>query len=161
MASESGPEGPDVVSDDREESPGEPAEEPSEVSPEEGRSVVLSEAYPEVASEPSPEDAPPEEFEIDQPGARPDIYEYYGPDVQRELRAEPWNFQFFQAVRLLERFGAGKPVGRFVENPAEEAVRFSSNPALVFPPSQIASLHWVAGKQPKMTVNFMGLVGQL
>ena len=162
MASESGPEGPDVMAPDPEESPGESPEEPSELSskasPEEGRSVVLSEVTPEA----SPEDAPPEEDDIDQPaGARPDIYEYYGPDVQRELRAEPWNFQFFQAVRLLERFGAGKPVGRFVENPAEEAVRFSSNPALVFPASQIAALHWVAGKQPKMTVNFMGLVGQL
>ena len=69
------------------------------------------------------------------------INEYYGAEVREELRSEPWNFQFFQAVRLLERFGAGKPVGRF-ENPEEEAVRFSCNPALVFPPSQIHSLNW-------------------
>jgi len=48
--------------------------------------------------------------------------------------SDPWSFQFFQAVRLLERFGTGKPVGRF-ENPAEEPVRFSTNPTLVFPSS--------------------------
>jgi type VI secretion system protein ImpH len=88
------------------------------------------------------------------------IEEYYGADVQVELRNEPWNFQFFQAVRLLERFGTGKPVGRF-ENPEEEAVRFGCNPAMSFPPSEIHSLQWPEGKQPKMSVNFMGLVGQL
>jgi type VI secretion system protein ImpH len=90
----------------------------------------------------------------------PDVREYYGAEVQHELRNEPWNFQFFQTVRLLERFGAGKPVGRF-ENPEEEAVRFACNPALVFPPSEIHSLTWPKGGQPQLSVNFMGLVGQL
>jgi len=88
------------------------------------------------------------------------VKEYYGEEVRQELREEPWNFQFFQAVRLLERFGTGKPVGRF-ENPEEEAVRFSCNSALVFPPSQIHSLKWTEDKQPQMSVNFMGLTGQL
>ena len=56
--------------------------------------------------------------------------------------------------------GTGKPVGRF-ENPEEEAVSISCNPALVFPPSEIHSLEWPEGGQPQMSVNFMGLIGQL
>lgn len=88
------------------------------------------------------------------------VKEYYGAEVQEELRSDPWNFQFFQAVRLLERLGTGKPVGRF-ENPDEEAVRFACNPALVFPPSEIHSLDWPPNQQPRMSVNFMGLIGQL
>jgi type VI secretion system protein ImpH len=88
------------------------------------------------------------------------VPEYYGAEVQDELRREPWNFQFFQTVRLLERFGTGKPVGRF-DNPEEEAARFKTNPALVFPPSEIHSIEWPEGGQPSITVNFMGLTGQL
>jgi type VI secretion system protein ImpH len=86
--------------------------------------------------------------------------EYYGRWVKEELCLEPWNFQFFQAVRLLEKFGDGKPVGRF-ENPKDEAVRFSVNPALVFPPSEIHSLKWSESGQPRLSVNFIGLIGQL
>jgi type VI secretion system protein ImpH len=107
---------------------------------------VMPEAIPDVMPEAVPD-------------ARP-VVEYYGAEVKAELRDEPWNFQFFQAVRLFERFKTGKPVGRF-ENPAEEAVRFSSNPALSFPPSEIHSLKWSPGKQPQLSVNFMGLFGPL
>jgi type VI secretion system protein ImpH len=91
--------------------------------------------------------------------ARP-VAEYYGAAVEAELRTEPWNFEFFQTVRLLERLGAGKPVGRF-DNPEEEAARFEVNPALVFPPSEIHSMDWPEKGQPRVSVNFMGLTGQL
>jgi type VI secretion system protein ImpH len=84
----------------------------------------------------------------------------HGELVEDELRREPWNFQFFQMVRLLERLGAGKPVGRF-DNPQEEAVQFQSNPALVFPPSEIHSLEWPMNGQPRLTVNIMGLTGHM
>jgi type VI secretion system protein ImpH len=89
----------------------------------------------------------------------PDVKEDYGAEVEEELRREPWNFQFFQTVRLLERLGTGKPVGRF-DNPEEEAVRFSTNPALEFPPSEIHSLDF-KDIPPDLTVNIMGLTGQL
>ncbi len=88
------------------------------------------------------------------------VVEYYGAEVSVELREEPWNFEFFQAVRLLERFGDGHPVGRF-DNPEDEAVRFGCNPSLTFPPSQIHSLKWEGDKQPRMTVNFMGMIGPM
>jgi type VI secretion system protein ImpH len=94
------------------------------------------------------------------PDVKKPAAEYYGAEVEQELRREPWNFEFFQMVRLLERLGAGKPVGRF-DNPAEEAARFLSNPAIMFPPSQIHSLDWPRSGQPRLTVNIMGLNGPM
>ncbi len=77
------------------------------------------------------------------------------------LRADPWAFNFFQAVRLLRRFQPDRaPVGAFAR-PSDEPVRFSVNPSLAFPASQIQSFVWTDGSQPRMTVNFMGLVGPL
>lgn len=90
----------------------------------------------------------------------PDVSHLYEREVALQLRENPWNFQFFQAVRLLERLGTGQPVGRF-GSPDEEAVRFRTNPALEFPPSQIHALTWNHDEQPRMEVNFFGLVGQL
>lgn len=95
------------------------------------------------------------------PTESPDVISAnYAAEVREDLREAPWEFHFFQAVRLLERLGAGKIVGRF-ENPEEEAVRFGANPALIFPPSEIQNLDWPEGEQPQMTVNFMGLTGQI
>jgi type VI secretion system protein ImpH len=90
----------------------------------------------------------------------PHVNGFQEEEVAKELREEPWNFQFFQAVRLLERLQTGLPVGRF-GNPEQEAVRFEVNPALDFPPSEIHSLDWDPGQQPRMSVNFFGLSGSL
>src|SRR5579862_6175216 len=110
----------------------------------------------------SPDVMPDEELPVVGPPQEPlqKIVEYYGEEVREDLRKAPWSFHFFQAVRLLERLENRKPVGRF-DNPQDEAVRFSCNPALVFPPSEIHSLDWPEDGQPKMSVNFMGLIGQL
>lgn len=81
------------------------------------------------------------------------------PAVEAMLRKEPWSFEFFQLVRLLERLSNGRiPVGEFGD-PSREVVRFRSNPALQFPPSQIASLEWDDANQPRMSVNFFGVMG--
>ncbi len=80
------------------------------------------------------------------------------PDIQSELRARPYGFEFFQAVRLLERlFPERKGVGRF-EKPSEEAVRFGAHASLSFPASEIQSMNWEKAP-PRMEVNFMGLTG--
>ena len=56
------------------------------------------------------------------------------------LFEEPYRFEFFQAVRLLERIEPERhAVGRYSE-PASEAVRFRTRVALSFPPSQIYQL---------------------
>ncbi|MBA4156454.1 MAG: type VI secretion system baseplate subunit TssG [Gemmatimonadetes bacterium] len=82
--------------------------------------------------------------------------------VEDALRQEPTAFGFFQAVRLLERLHPERAgVGRFVD-PGEEVVRFSVNPAIAFPPSEIHALA-MPGEEGeelgRMSVNFMGLTG--
>jgi type VI secretion system protein ImpH len=82
-------------------------------------------------------------------------------EVATELREAPYRFEFFQAMRLLERIQPDrKTVGRFT-NPKDEAVRMGSHPSLDFPASQIQSLEWSedGSAAPKMKVNFLGLVG--
>lgn len=73
------------------------------------------------------------------------------------IEREPYCFQFFQAVRLLERlFPERNPVGLFV-SPSSEVVQFSSVPSLSFPASEIQDLKVGEDGQPKLFVNFMGL----
>jgi type VI secretion system protein ImpH len=81
-------------------------------------------------------------------------------EVARDLRANPGLFDFFQAVRLLIRLAEEhQPVGKFVP-PEDEALRFSVNHALSFPPSQIHGIDW-SGDVPKLTINFLGLTGPM
>ncbi len=82
-------------------------------------------------------------------------------EVAELLEREPYLFDFFQAVRLLERYSAGgKPVGRFVK-PSREVARFGAHPSLVFPASEIQSIQRRPGQPPFVEVNFMGLSGPL
>ena len=79
--------------------------------------------------------------------------------LEERLRGEPYLFEFFQAVRLLERFLPDKvDVGKFAP-PSAEVVRFQANSTLVFPASEIQSLTWPANGPVEMKVNFMGLTG--
>jgi type VI secretion system protein ImpH len=81
--------------------------------------------------------------------------------LEQALRDEPTSFGFFQAVRLLERMQPARaPVGHFGD-PGAEAVRFSANPALAFPPGELHALDFPHDAAPRMSVNFMGLVGPL
>jgi type VI secretion system protein ImpH len=81
--------------------------------------------------------------------------------VGERLRQEPFRFDFFQAVRLLEKlFPERTPVGRFA-HPNREVARFGVNNSPAFPASQIQSMDWPEneGDAPNMAVNFMGLTG--
>ena len=83
------------------------------------------------------------------------------PQMEEMLRTEPFGFDFFQAVRLLNRLLPDRtPVGQF-SDPGSETVRFGAAPDLGFPPSQIAGLDWPENAQPRMNVNFMGLTGPM
>jgi type VI secretion system protein ImpH len=91
------------------------------------------------------------------PSRKPD------PDVEKPLdwtlKNEPFKIGFFQAVRLLRRrMPQRKAPGSFVP-PAQEAVRFISNPSLAFPAGEIQEIKWPtnAEEPPRMVVNFMGL----
>ncbi|HEV2862330.1 MAG TPA: type VI secretion system baseplate subunit TssG [Pyrinomonadaceae bacterium] len=97
----------------------------------------------------------------------------WGKDAPLEdwLYEEPYRFDFFQAVRLLELADAARadaadeegctPVGEGAD-PFSEPVRFKSSVALSFPASDLDHL---AGppdgraRPARMTVNFMGLAG--
>ncbi len=76
---------------------------------------------------------------------------------------EPFAFQFFQAVRLLERINRErKPVGGEAL-PDEEIVRFRSHIGLDFPASEIQEINRSVNESgqetTEMVVNFMGMVG--
>lgn len=82
-------------------------------------------------------------------------------ELEALLRSEPFGFEFFQAVRLLERMQPDRaPVGRFA-HPKNEIARFSAHPSLSFPASELQGLEWDGPGPPRMTVNFMGLIGPL
>ena len=81
--------------------------------------------------------------------------------LERELRNDIWTFDFFQAVRLLERLRPDRdPVGTF-RPPSGEVVRFGANTSISFPASRIQELQWSDSSAPFMVVNFMGLTGPM
>jgi type VI secretion system protein ImpH len=74
------------------------------------------------------------------------------------LFAEPWSFDFFQAMHLLERLQPERsPIGGFAD-PRKEAVRLTTSASVAFPASELQHLEWRDG-QPRMAVNFLGLTG--
>ena len=70
-------------------------------------------------------------------------------------------FEFFQAVRLLERLSPERAVVGDYEDPRTEVVRFSAHPSLAFPRGDIHELAPGGddNEPVRMSVNFMGLVG--
>jgi type VI secretion system protein ImpH len=93
------------------------------------------------------------------------------PAVETLLHDEPYRFEFFQAVRLLERLMPERlPVGRVTDegqviSPGREVARFRTVVSLAFPPSQVQGLDQAqegeGDRQPRMEVAFMGLTGPL
>ncbi len=81
--------------------------------------------------------------------------------VGRRLFATPYEFDFFQAVRLLERIMPGKSAVARTANPADEVVRFRAHQSIAFPPSVITELNPPDAdfKLPRMAVTFLGLTG--
>jgi type VI secretion system protein ImpH len=76
------------------------------------------------------------------------------------LFAEPYGFDFFQAVRLLElMYPKHTPVGEGVE-PEKEPVHFSARVGFDFPASDVHELeHRSDGPPARMTTNFLGIAG--
>ncbi len=80
-------------------------------------------------------------------------------EIWQMLEREPYSFNFFQAVRLLQRLMPQRePVGLFV-NPTREIVHFGAHQTVSFPPSQIQALARTENGPARMFVNFMGLTG--
>ena len=93
-----------------------------------------------------------------------------GASVEAELLERPGRFDFFQAVRLLERLaglrhgengkGARQPIGND-RPPANEFVHFAASATLRFPATLIRKLRWRNKTEAlaEATVTFMGLTG--
>lgn len=82
------------------------------------------------------------------------------------LATEPHQFNFFQAVRLLERRdpadAPAEPLRAVGEDdaPRDEPVRFEVQPSLTFPPGEIRSFaESEDAAPPRMSVAFFGLLG--
>lgn len=85
--------------------------------------------------------------------------ERYGLDAK--LADHPYLFEFFQAVRLIERLSPDRnAVGRFAQ-PRTECVRFGAHNTNTFPASEIQSFEWRKDAPARMAVNFMGVTGPL
>ncbi len=82
--------------------------------------------------------------------------------LRERLFQEPYHFQFFRAVRVLELLTPGRrPIGGTLV-PSEEVVRFLVKPGLSFPPSDIVEIARDDASRPaSMEVAFMGLIGTL
>lgn len=83
------------------------------------------------------------------------------PPLEQIIEEEPYRFDFFQAVRVLEALDPHRSgVGR-EGHPAREVARFLTHLSLSFPASAIERLERSeAGDAPAaMTVNFLGLAG--
>lgn len=81
--------------------------------------------------------------------------------ITAALRSDPHAFEFFQAVRLLERLAPDRaPVGRF-DDPDNEVARFGVTSSLAFPASEIQELELNDDAPSRIRVNFMGLTGPL
>lgn len=87
-------------------------------------------------------------------------------NLDQELFEEPYRFEFFQAVRLLEKiYPNRRPVGRDA-SPHTEVIRFRTRMALDFPASEIHEIkdgfdETLGREKSEMFVNFMGLGGPL
>ncbi len=82
------------------------------------------------------------------------------------LQNEPYDFEFFQAVRLLGLISPDIPAVGYAKSPRLETLRFRANLSLSFPPSAI--INFEAEEKPPdeapsgasiMEVSFMGLYG--
>ncbi len=76
-----------------------------------------------------------------------------------QLRARPAAFDFYQAVRLLERAAGGACTPGDGADPAAEPVRFRAAGGFAFPPADLVSVRPGPGGQPEMTVAFLALGG--
>lgn len=82
------------------------------------------------------------------------------PKLMGRLLDVPYEFDFFQAVTLLERLRPERAaVGSFAD-PNDEVVRFETPSTVAFPASEIVALEDGDGDAPaRMMVNFLGLTG--
>jgi type VI secretion system protein ImpH len=79
-------------------------------------------------------------------------------NLVEDMKAEPWRFNFYDALRRFERINAGKPrIGDSVTR-RDEYVDLGQDPYLEFPASNLTSVAEHEGRL-KILVRFLGLLG--
>ena len=89
------------------------------------------------------------------PGRRTD------PSLEEALFERGYEFEFFQAARLLARIFAGRKAVGSTARPHEEFARFKARLSMAFPPSAVHDIERIgdSGEPVRMTVAFLGLTG--
>ena len=78
----------------------------------------------------------------------------------RALEAEPWRFDFFQALRLIECAHPDKPRLGHGQRPQDEPVRVGQHPSLEFAPAALHALKpQTANSAPRLVQQFFGVLG--
>jgi type VI secretion system protein ImpH len=86
--------------------------------------------------------------------------------LNQKLFEEPYRFEFFQAVRLLEKIFPERANVGHDALPLKEVVRFRSRPSVNFPASEVHEIREIVeefsdDQKLEMVVNFMGMIGPL
>jgi len=79
--------------------------------------------------------------------------------LNQRLEQDPYRFNFFQAVRLLECQCADKPRVGTSQRPSDDPVRFGQEPSLAFPASTLTAYYPAGSRPARMLVSFLGLLG--
>ncbi len=89
------------------------------------------------------------------PGRRTD------PSLEEALFQRGYDFEFFQAARLLARIFAGRKTVGGTAKPHQEFARFAARLSMAFPPSAVHDIERMPepGGPVRMTVAFLGLTG--
>jgi len=77
----------------------------------------------------------------------------------RDLEKHPYNFDFFMALRFLERSNPDKPIIGDNNLLSEEIVKLGQEPFVAFPASNLSKFENETGKTPKLDTRFLGFFG--
>jgi type VI secretion system protein ImpH len=80
--------------------------------------------------------------------------------LARRLGEAPWEFDLFQAMRLIEAAFAGRSRIGESRRPADDPVRFAQEASLAFAPSALAAFEPASGvRPPRLVQRVLGLLG--
>ena len=80
--------------------------------------------------------------------------------LEQALKATPYKFGFFQAIRRLAVLYRDRPVVGDSLRPSDDPIRLSQEPFLDFPPSALAAFHPASEGHPsRLVAHFFGLLG--
>ena len=82
------------------------------------------------------------------------------PDPVQRIAAQPWRYDFFHALRLIESHHPDMPRLGTARRPADEPIRLGQTPDLSFAPSALhAVVPATPASKPRLEVRFFGLFG--